>query len=124
MSAALNDLNERVTEAIFRAERAATDSVEADFLYREVSELEEQLAEITGPDTAEGVVARVGAVTAALDARDWVRASRLAEAFLAGAPADLAEELKRLLDEADEVGRAVAEPDVRPIVAVLEALAA
>jgi hypothetical protein len=63
-------------------------------------------------------------VTAALDADDWVRASRLAEAYLVGAPADLEEELRDLLAEVDLVARKVAEPDVRPVEANLEALAA
>jgi hypothetical protein len=121
VATALNDLNERVTEAIFRAETAAPDSSEADYLYREVSELEERISELAPADTVEGVVARVGAVTAALDAHDWVRASRLAEAYLVGAPTDLVEELKRLLAEADEVARGLAEPDVRPITVVLAA---
>jgi hypothetical protein len=117
----LNGLNEKVTEAILRAEAAAPDSVQAGYLYREVSELEERISEITPSESIEGIVARVGAVTAALDAHDWVRASRLAEAYLVGAPADLAEELKRLLAEADDVGRRVREPDVRPITVVLAA---
>jgi hypothetical protein len=119
-----DDLNARVTDAILRAERAAPDSDEAAFLYRQVSELEEQISEITTPETVEGGVARVGAVTAALDADDWVRASRLAEAYLVGAPADLEEELRDLLAEVDLVARKVAEPDVRPVEANLEALAA
>jgi hypothetical protein len=122
--ATLEELNACVTDAILRAERAATDSDEAAFLYRQGSELEEQISDITTPKTVEGGVARVGAVTAALDADDWVRASRLAEAYLVGAPADLEEELRDLLAEADLVARKVAEPDVRPVEANLEALAA
>ena len=97
----LDDLNARVSAAIFRAERVDPDSPEAILAYREVSLLEEQIASRIPADEVQGAVARVGAVTAALDADDWPRAARLAESFIRGAPDDLAEELHALVREAE-----------------------
>jgi hypothetical protein len=117
----LDDLNMRVTGAIFRAEHAALGSLIAEAAYREVSTLEEEIARQVGADEIEGALARVGAVTAALRAGDWLRAAQLAEAFSSDAPADLRDQLAGLAAEADAQSRAVAEPDVLPIVFDLRA---
>lgn len=115
----LNDLNKRVTEAIFRAEHAEEGSDEAKALYLQVSDLEEQISVLLPVDQLQGALARVGAVTAALDAGDWLRATKLASSYLLGAPADLAENLQGLLAEADEAAQQSREPVVRPIPFVL-----
>jgi len=124
MDATLDDLNRRVTEAILRAERVGTDSDERRSLYRTVSEIEQQISQITTPESVDGGVARVGAVTAALDAGDWLRASWLAESYLADAPADLEEELRVLIVEVDRAASNVPEPLVYPVGVDLEALRA
>src|SRR5690606_32298445 len=77
MNDEIQDLNSRVSEAIFFAGRSAPDSQEAQDAYRRVSALEEQIARLTTPTDVDGAVARVGAVSAALRAGDWLRASRL-----------------------------------------------
>jgi hypothetical protein len=115
MSAEIQDLNKRVSEAIFFAGRAAPGSQEAQDAYRQVSALEEQIARLTAPTDVDGAVARVGAVSAALRAGDWLRASRLVEEFLGGAPDDVATELRELNREAEASARAIDEPDVKPV---------
>jgi hypothetical protein len=119
--ATLRDLNMRVSGAIFRAEHAAPNSLEADRAYREVSRLEEQIASLVPPDRVQGAVARVGAVTAALSTKDWLRAAQLAETFMGDAPDDLAEQLRELANEAETLSESVAEPAVRPVSANLAA---
>lgn len=121
MNAEILVLNTRVSEEIFFAERAAPGSPEAQEAYRRVSALEELIARLTPPTDVDGVVARVGAVAAALRAGDWLRATRLVEEFLVGAPEDVATELRMLEREAEEAARSVDEPDVRPVHYVLAA---
>jgi hypothetical protein len=115
MSPEIQDLNMRVSEAIFFAARAAPGSREAQETYGQVSMLEERIARLTDATDVEGAVARVGAVSAALRAGDWLRASRLLEEFLAGAPDDVATELRTLAREVEEAACAVPEPNVRPV---------
>jgi hypothetical protein len=73
------------------------------------------LSGLVPAEDLEGAIARVGAVTAALDAGNWLRASYLADSYSIGAPADLAEQLHELRAEADELAREKPEPVVRPI---------
>jgi hypothetical protein len=76
-------LNVRVTEAIRRAERLRDEgSPHAAAAYAEVSSYEEALAALLPADDLEGAAARVGAVAAALQAKDPARASVLARSFL------------------------------------------
>jgi hypothetical protein len=100
----LAELNRRVTSAIFRAERLAQDSWEAQEAYREVSLLEEEIAGRTGPAELEGAIAREGAVRAAIRAGQHLRALSLATRYLEddATPADLRAELKALGAEADK----------------------
>jgi hypothetical protein len=114
MSEYLDNLNERVSEAIFRAEHAA-DPLEAEAAFREVSGFEEEIARITPAAALQGSLARIGAVTAALRAGDWLRAAQLAECFASGAPDDLTQQLQALAHDAETASRGTAEPDVRPI---------
>lgn len=115
MNAEMQDLNRCVSEAIFFAGRAAPGSQEAQDAYRRVSAIEEQIARLTTPTDVDGAVARVGAVSAALRAGDWLRASRLVEEFLVGVPDDVATELRELDREADASARLIDEPDVKPV---------
>src|ERR1700722_7107699 len=66
--------------------------------YRDVSLIEERIATILPPSDVEGVVARRGAVTAAISARDYRRAETLAARFVAevGLPATAKAELKKV----------------------------
>lgn len=93
----LSDLNGRVSGAIYLAEREGT--AEA---WVAVSELEESIANIVPADHEEGSIARVGAMTAAIQARDWTRALVLAERFNAeaGVSQDLRERMAELAEEA------------------------
>ncbi len=117
----LQNLNARISEEIFFAGRAAQGSMEAQSAYLRISALEEQIARLTAPDAVDGALARVGAVSAALRAGDWLRAARLVDEFMEDAPADVAEELRALGREADDAARVVQEPDVRPVRFHLEA---
>ena len=114
-SETLDELNMRVTGAIFRAEHEAPGSAEAEDAYRLVSELEERIGSLVPADQLQGALARVGAVTAALRADNWLRAAQLAESYADNAPADLAEQLRELAGEAERASRVVVEPDVRPV---------
>jgi uncharacterized protein YgfB (UPF0149 family) len=116
---ALDDLNKWVTEAIFHAEHAVPGSAESTAFYRRVSDLEEQISVLVPPDQLQGALARVGAVTAALDADDWLRATKLASSYMVGAPHDLTEELQELLVEAEQASQHLPEPLVLPISYVL-----
>lgn len=100
----LAELNRRVTSAIFRAERLAEGSWEAQEAYREVSFLEETIASRTGPAEVEGAIAREGAVHAAIKAGECLRALSLATRYLEedAAPADLRIELEALRSAADK----------------------
>lgn len=78
------ELNDYVTAAILRAERLADErSAEAANAYGDVSRIEEALAALSPADDLEGAVARVGAVTAALRASQFDRASSLAQRYCA-----------------------------------------
>lgn len=113
----LDELYERVTGAIVRAERI----VEADSLahrraYLEVSELEDQIAKILPAGDPEGAVARRGAVRAAVTAGDILRAETLVSEYLDRG--DVPDQLEHELDELIEVGRlAAARNDERVVVA-------
>ncbi len=120
----LDEWNRRVTNAIVRAESLPAGSREAWEAFREVSALEESIALLLPPDDLEGEIARLGAVTAALNAGEPLRALQLAARFLAEdlAP-EVAEKLRQLVKEADaELVRAVSdEPIVRPVTFTLRA---
>lgn len=115
MSESPEQLNTRVTEAIFHAEHEPEGTAAAEAAFRAVSELEEKLARAIPADQLQGGLARIGAVTAALQAGDWLRAAWLAESFAAGAPADVAEQLRILAGDAEKASREIAEPNVLPI---------
>ncbi len=117
----LDDLNSRVTDAIFRAEHAPSGSLDAEAAWREVSELERKIAVLTSSDSVDGALARVGAVSAALRAGDWLRAAQHADVFGADAPDELRAELEALARDADDAASAVEEPMVRPITFSLRA---
>jgi hypothetical protein len=80
----LEHLNASVSGAISRAEHAEPGTPEAESAYREVSHIEEAIAKLIPPDQVQGAVARVGAITAALSANDWLRAAQLADASARG----------------------------------------
>jgi len=92
-------LNGKVTQAIWRTQRLDADSPEARQAFAVVSGIEEELASLLPYDCVEGVVARIGAVTASIDADDLPRAKSLIERYLVGAPEDVAEELAQLAKE-------------------------
>jgi hypothetical protein len=77
----LRDLNNSVTEAILRAERLPAGTWEAESAFLEVAELEEAIADLTSAEDLEGEIARLGAVRAALTARNVLRAALLAERY-------------------------------------------
>lgn len=99
----LAELNRQVTSAIFRAERLAGGSWEAQAAYREVSLLEEAIARQTGATEVEGAFAREGAVRAAMRAGECLRALSLATRYLEedDVPSHLQAELTELQREAD-----------------------
>jgi len=99
MTSDVQELNRQVTVAIFRAELAAAGTPEEETALLYVSDLEERLAQLLPANELQGAVARVGAVTAAIDAGDWLRAKRLIEMYRINAPADLAEDLQELAME-------------------------
>ena len=89
-----------VTGAIWRAEQLdELGSEAANRAWREVSELEEEIAKMVPATQTEGRVARRGAVRAALKARDYVRARDLAESYAAeqDVPRALCGELRDML---------------------------
>jgi hypothetical protein len=114
----LDELNRSVTSAILRAEALPPSSWEAERAFRDVAELEEEIAAIVGAHTVEGEVARLGAVTASMSAGDLVRAVQLAERYLADAlSAGSHAKLRELRDEAEtEISRAaIGAPNVDPV---------
>lgn len=112
----LLELNKQVTAAIFRAEHCPQGSQEAVAAFREVSLIEETIAQQTSPKDVEGMAARQGAITAALSAGDVLRALTLIDVYMnEPAPGDLVAELAVLRDEAEEELLQFALPDVHPI---------
>ena len=99
----LAELNRRVTSAIFRAERLAPGTLEAQEALSEVSLLEEEIATQRGPSDVEGALAREGAVRAALNAGECLRALSLASRFLEedGVPPNLRAELEALQHQSE-----------------------
>jgi hypothetical protein len=79
----LRELNQKVTDAIWRAERLPPGTTERAAAFRGVSRLEEQIAELCHADTVEGAYARDGAVRAALLAKEHDRALALAAQYAA-----------------------------------------
>jgi hypothetical protein len=94
----LEALNERVTEAILRAERLPAGSAEAMAAFVEVGALEEQIAEITPAKSLEGDLSRLGAVNAALCAGDPARATELMQRYRAQLTDEAAAKLTSLLE--------------------------
>ena len=99
----MTNLNRQVTAAIFRAERLAEGSWEAQAAYREVSVLEDAIARQTGTEDVDGILARESAVRAALRAGECLRALSLATRYLEedSVPARLRALLTELQLEAD-----------------------
>ncbi|MBM4031360.1 MAG: hypothetical protein FJ291_06185 [Planctomycetes bacterium] len=103
----IETLNALVSGAIWRAEQL--DELGADTAasaWKEVSQLEEEIAKIVPAKEAEGRIARRGAVRAALKANDHLRARDLAERYAAdnGVPRALRNELRNILRaDADEL---------------------
>lgn len=79
----IDDLNTSVTTAILRAEALKPGSWEAQRAFREVADLEEEIATIMGAGVVDGEIARLGAVTAAMSADELLRAVQLATRYLA-----------------------------------------
>lgn len=114
----LAELNRSVTGAILRAEALAPGSWEAQRAFREVADLEEEIATIVGARTAAGEIARLGAVTAALSAGEPLRALQLAERYFTDGLSDGSRaKLAELLSEAEAmIARGAANaPNVDPI---------
>lgn len=114
----LEELNHSVTSAILRAEALPGGSWEAERAFREVAEIEQELAAIVGAQTVQGEVARLGAVTASLSAGDLLRAVQLAERYLADGLSDRSRKtLEQLHAEAEAAisSAARAAPDVEPV---------
>lgn len=78
----LSELNTQVTAAITRAMWAPRGSAAEAEAWLDVSEIEERIAHVTQLDSADGAIARRGAVRAAMHARDLPRAYRLVEAYI------------------------------------------
>jgi hypothetical protein len=112
----LDNLNARVTAAILPAERLPVDSFEALTAFREVWQLEAAIAGITPPDDVEGEIARVGAVTAALSAREPLKALQLIDCYQHEALAnEVVEKLSALEAEAHTELSKVRAATVRPV---------
>jgi hypothetical protein len=114
----LDELNRNVTAAVLRAEALPPGSWDAQRAFREVADLEEEIATIVGANTVEGEIARLSAIAAALSAGEPLRAIQLGTWY---SPDGLSEPARRkleaLLREADEeILRAVGDaPSVEPI---------
>ena len=114
----LAELNRSVTIAILGAEALPPGTWEAQRAFRQVADLEAEIATIIGARTAAGEIARLGAVTAALSAGEPLRALQLGDRYLADGLSDGSKvRLELLLDEAEaEIERiAAAAPNVDPI---------
>lgn len=113
-----DELNRLVTNAITRAANLPADSLEGWAALREVSALEEAIANVTPADNLEGEIARLGAVTAAVDAGEPLRAIQLAERFLKeGLAVEVTAKLEQAVKEAEaQLARAgLDEPTVEPV---------
>lgn len=98
----VDSLNTLVTGAIWRAEQLEDRGVESAALaWKEVSLIEEELADALGASEPEGRIARRGAVGAALSASDYARAEALVQRYVSekGAPKTLQSALRKMLDE-------------------------
>jgi len=114
----LAELNDRVTEAILRAESFVPGSFESQQAFRDVSNLEEDIASATTASDVEGAIARLGAVSAAIKAGEYLRALQLGGRYanhLVGFRAHA--RLLQLIEEAErETERGAAdEPLVAPV---------
>lgn len=99
--AVLDDLNEKVTTAILKAERFSTKRREGQRAWSVVAGLEDRIALVTTPDSVEGYYARRGAVRAALVSGDKARARAFYFAYLReGISEKLKQELRQMLKEA------------------------
>jgi hypothetical protein len=100
----IDELYERVTQAILRAEALEDHGPSAEMreAYLTVSWIEEEIAEVTSASGPEGAVARRGAVRAALKAGVPMRARDMAERYLAEpAPPALADDIRRMKADAE-----------------------
>lgn len=98
----VDSLNTLVTGAIWRAEQLEDRGVESAALaWKEVSLIEEELANALAVSEPEGRIARRGAVGAALSAGDYARAEALVMRYTSedAAPAELRDALREMLDE-------------------------
>jgi len=68
----LDELNMQVTKKIIEIEKAN----------RELSDIEEAIANLTSPNSVEGKATRKGAIRAAIEGRDEPRAIELCDRFL------------------------------------------
>jgi len=99
--ATLDELNKNVTSAILFAEGLPENAPERPAAFREVSQLEEEIASVTRANGLEGGIARLGAVSAALTALDLLRAIQLGEGYLLnGLEPDIEDRLQALLKTA------------------------
>jgi hypothetical protein len=118
----LAELNRSVTSAIIRAEAFQPETWDAQRAFREVADLEEEIATIMGARTAAGEIARLGAVTAALSAGEPLRALQMGARYVAdGLSAGATAKLLQLLAEADAGLDAALAPNVDPVRYTLDA---
>ena len=96
-----NSLNMLVTEAIWRAQELEARGIRSELAWMEVSSLEEKLAKLHPASEPEGQIARRGAVSAALEASDYLRAYALADGYVAeeNAPESLKTALQEILED-------------------------
>lgn len=98
----VDSLHTLVTGAIWRAEQLEDRGAEsAAVAWKEVSLIEEELANALAVSEPEGRIARRGAVGAALSAGDYARAEALVQRYTSeeGTPRALRSELRKMLDE-------------------------
>ena len=114
---ALEHLNRSVTDAILRAEALPPGSWEAQQAFLDVANIEEEIAMILGANSVDGEIARLGAVAAALSAKEPLRAVHLGERYLADALSESAgAKLRELLDEANaDLAGAPGVQDIRSV---------
>lgn len=112
----LADLNRRVTDAITLAEALSEGSAESMSAFGEVMRLEESIARTAPADSLEGELARLGAVAAALRARQHLRALQLGELYLAESPADdVSARLAAMIADAQAQIDDAEDPTVEPV---------